>query len=315
MKDSQGRAIQYLRLSVTDQCNLNCRYCNPEGNAIHNGNPLTPAELEAIAATGVRLGLTKLRMTGGEPLLRPDILEITRRLASISGIEELAMTTNGLLLADMAEPLRQAGLMRVNVSLDSLCPERFRTLTGGGDLAAILRGMDAAEQAGLIPMKLNAVLMGGINEEEIPDFVALTRHRPIIVRFIELMPTGEGARFATERFVHGDAVLRACPDLVPAPDYFQGVARVYQLPNAVGKVGLVRPMSRHFCRQCNRIRVTADGNLKPCLHHEAELPLRGLTGETLAATLRQGIMSKPEGHIMTPHRPSGAGRNMHRIGG
>lgn len=315
MKDQQGRNIQYLRLSVTDRCNLNCRYCKPAGDPARNGAPLTPAELEAIGTAGVRLGLTKLRITGGEPLLRPDILDITRRLAGISGIEELAMTTNGLRLADMAKPLGQAGLMRVNVSLDSLRPERFRALTGGGELASVLRGMDAAERAGLVPMKLNVVLMGGINEDEIPDFVALTRHRPIIVRFIELMAVGEGAGFAATRFVSGDTVLKACPDLIPIPGPAQGVACVYQLPNAVGKVGLIRPMSRHFCSQCNRIRVTADGNIKPCLHHGAEHSLRGLSGEALTAALRQGVLSKPAGHIMTPHRPSGAGRNMHQIGG
>jgi len=315
MKDHQGRSIQYLRLSVTDQCNLNCRYCRPEGHSTHSGTLLTPAELEAIGAAGVRLGLTKLRITGGEPLLRSDVLEITRRLAALPGVEELAMTTNGLLLADMAASLRQAGLMRVNVSLDSLAPAQFFALTGGGDLAAVLRGLDAAERAGLVPMKLNVVLMGGINEDKIPDFVALTKHRPIIVRFIELMPIGESTAFVTERLVSSDAVLHACPELTPVPGRLQGVARVYQLPNAVGKVGLIRPMSRHFCGQCNRIRVTADGNVKPCLHHEVETSLRGLTGEGLVAALRQGILSKPAGHTMTSHRPSRAGRNMHQIGG
>ena len=316
MRDNTGREIRYLRLSVTDRCNLRCRYCAPEEQLPETGtDPLTAEEIEAIVSAAIDLGLDKIRLTGGEPLTRPDILEICRRVSALPGIRELCMTTNGILLEDYAAALAEAGVNRLNISLDTLQPDRFRAFTRDGDLDRVLRGIRAAEAAGLTPIKLNVVLMGSENDDEIADFVGLTQERPINVRFIELMPIGESAGLGPERFLSSDAVLAACPTLVPDTGEGEGVARIYRLPGGAGKVGLISPMSRHFCDRCNRIRVTADGKLKPCLHSDQEISLRGLQGAALAAALRAGIGVKPTGHNMTPDRPSAAGRKMHQIGG
>jgi len=315
VQDTTGRTIRYLRLSVTDRCNLRCRYCAPGAVSHTAATELTAAQIEEIAAAAIALGMDKIRITGGEPLMRPDILDICRRVAALPGLNELCMTTNGILLADYAEELRKAGVNRVNISLDTLDADKFRTFTRGGELADVLRGIEAAEAAGLTPIKLNVVLMGGENDDEISAFVALTRDRPINVRFIELMPIGESADWPAERFISGDAVLSACPELQSNPQDGDGVARIYRLPGGVGKVGLISPMSRHFCARCNRIRVTADGKLKPCLHSEQEITLQGLHGEALADALRAGIAAKPKAHNMDANHPSESRRNMHQIGG
>ena len=197
----------------------------------------------------------------------------------------------------------------------TLDADRFRVLTRGGDLDRVLRGIAAAERVGLRPIKLNVVLMGGENDDEIADFVRLTADRAIIVRFIELMPIGESAAWERSSFIPAHAVLAACPTLQAIGDGGDGVAQVYQLPGGVGKVGLISPMSRDFCGRCNRVRVTADGKLKPCLHGADEIDLRGLTDAALEDTMRAGILGKPARHNMTGDRPSESGRPMHQIGG
>ena len=267
-------------------------------------------ELVEIAGAAAACGVRKVRLTGGEPLVRRGILEICRGVAAIPGVEELCLTTNGLALSRLAGPLREAGVNRLNVSLDTLRPDRCAYMTRGGRLEEVFQGLEAAAAAGFTGMKLNVVLMKGFNEDEIPGFADLARRYPIEVRFIELMPIGEGRNV---QFLPAQAVLDTCPDLLPLES--SGVARRYRSPGGRGTVGLIEPMSRRFCAQCDRIRVTADGKLKPCLHSDQEIPLRGLHGEALRRAVAEGIAAKPERHHMNETGRSEAGRNMHQIGG
>ena len=314
MNDAYGRRIDYLRLSVTDLCNYRCIYCMPDSGVPkkEHSEVLSVEECIDVAAQSARCGVRKVRVTGGEPLVRHGILDICRGIAEIGGIAELCLTTNGSLLGGLARSLREAGVDRLNVSLDTLRPERFASLTRRGSLTDVLEGVDAALRAGFGRLKFNVVLMGGVNDDEIPDFVALTRERPVEVRFIELMPIGECADWDRSRFIGGSRVLEACPDLRPTDT--DGVAARYRIPGYAGTVGLIRPLSHKFCSECNRIRVTADGKLKPCLHSEAEIPLKGLRGEALFRAIRGGILQKPLQHEME-RLGSRSVRPMNRIGG
>lgn len=312
MRDRCHRDITYLRLSVTDLCSLRCRYCMPaEGVPKRDHSEICSVEeLVEIARAAADCGVRKVRLTGGEPLVRRGILDICRGVAAIPEVEELCLTTNGVALPQLAGPLRDAGVDRLNVSLDTLRPDRYAYMTRVGRLEEVFRGLEAAAAAGFTGTKLNVVLMRDFNDDEIPDFVDLARRYPVEVRFIELMPIGEGGN---AQFLPAQAVLDACPDLRPAEG--SGVARRYRPPDGPGLVGLIEPMSRRFCAQCDRIRVTADGKLKPCLHSDQELPLRGLHGQDLRRAIRQGIAAKPERHHMDETGHSEAGRNMHQIGG
>lgn len=314
MLDGCGRTIDYLRLSVTDLCNYRCRYCMPpEGVAKRDhGDILSLEELADIARAAVRLGVKKIRLTGGEPLVRRGIVELCRQLRTIPGLQELCLTTNGALLPQLAAPLREAGLDRLNISLDTLRPDRFAEMTRLGHLSDALAGIEAAEAAGFHNLKLDTVLIGGFNDDEIDDFINLTREHPWEVRFIELMPMGPCAEWDKARFLSGDTVLRKVPALQQIKSC--GVARRYRLPGAMGTVGLISPVNHDFCAQCRRIRVTADGKLKGCLHSAEELPLRGLHGKELEDAIRQGILQKPERHHLTERR-SDTPRNMNQIGG
>ncbi len=314
MKDLCGRQVDYLRISITDLCNYRCQYCMPPDGVQKgpHGAVLTPEEYAEIARAAVSLGVKKLRLTGGEPLVRRGLLDICRLLRAIPGVEELCLTTNGSLLPDLAAPLRQAGVDRLNVSLDTLRPDRFAAMTRRGELGDVLRGLEAAEAAGFDRLKLNCVLIGGFNDDEVGNFLALTREKPWEVRFIELMPMGPCAHWESSRFLSCDTILDRFPQLEPLPS--QGVARRYQLPGAAGTVGLISPLSHEFCAQCRRIRLTADGHLKGCLHSAEELPLRGLHGDALVDALRQGILQKPAGHHLD-RRPSDTPRDMNQIGG
>jgi len=311
MQDRFGREIDYLRLSVTDRCNYRCRYCMPEAEAALR-DVLSLAELAEITEAAVRLGVKKVRLTGGEPLVRQDILNICRRLRAIPGLEELCLTTNGRALPELARPLREAGADRLNISLDTLRPDRFSAITRREPPPDLLGGVRAAEAAGFSELKLDTVLIGGFNEDEIGDFVDLTLDHSWEIRFIELMPMGPCAGWDPSRFLPVSAVLERCPALRPLDR--RGVARRYQLPGARGTVGLISPLSCDFCGQCRRIRVTADGRLKGCLHSREELSLRGLHGPALEETLRKGILEKPLRHHLT-ERPSDTPRNMNQIGG
>lgn len=312
MKDSRARDITYLRLSVTDLCSLRCRYCMPaEGVPKRShGDICSVEELVEIAQAASDCGVKKVRLTGGEPLVRRGILDICRGISAIPGVEELCLTTNGVALPQLAGPLREAGVDRLNVSLDTLRPDRYAYMTRVGRLEDVFRGLEAAAEAGFTGTKLNVVLMRDFNEDEIPAFVDLARRYPLEVRFIELMPIGQGRN---AQFLPAQAVLDACPDLVPAEG--SGVARRFRPPGGAGLVGLIAPMSHCFCGSCDRIRVTADGRLKPCLHSDQEFPLRGLHGEELRRAIAAGIAAKPERHHMNETGRSEAGRNMHQIGG
>lgn len=315
MVDGFGRAVTYLRLSVTDLCNYRCLYCMPEHGVCKRPHDemLTVEECVEIVRAAAACGVRKVRITGGEPLVRRGILEICSGVAAVPGIEELCLTTNGSLLEEMAAGLKEAGVTRLNVSLDTLRPDRFRALTRRGSLEDVLRGLQAAEKAGFAGIKLNAVLLGGWNDDEIRDFAELTRQRPWQVRWIELMPLGECADWPGQRFLPASAVLEHCPELEPAGT--AGVAEVYRLPGAAGTVGLIRPMSHRFCSRCDRIRVTADGRLKPCLHSAQEIPLKGCGGDELLRRIRRGIAGKPGRHCLEADGCSSAGRNMNEIGG
>lgn len=314
MIDNYGRNITYLRLSVTDLCNYRCIYCMAE-DGVHkrsHANILSIEELFEIAAAAHSLGIGKIRLTGGEPLVRRGILTLIRLIRGIDPAIELSMTTNGSLLADMAADLRAAGLDRLNVSLDSLNPDTFRSITRGGELSDVLNGIGAALRAGFDSIKINAVLIGGVNDADAADLIRLTEQNPISVRFIELMPLGVAAAWDQERFISSNCIEKQLGDaeLLTA----DGVARVYRLPGHKGTVGLISPLSNRFCERCNKIRVTADGKLKPCLHSDVEISLRGLHGEDLLDAIRQGVLAKPAQHELDVQK-SATQRLMNEIGG
>ena len=315
MKDQYGRTIDYLRVSVTDRCNLRCTYCMPENGIelYEHSRILSVEEIDSIIRAGARLGIKKVRITGGEPLVRKGILDIVRNAAQTPGIESLCMTTNGILLPEYADRLRELGVERLNISLDTLDPERYASLTRVGSLDDVMKGLRAAEEAGFTGTKINTVLLGGINDSEIGSLASLTKDRDLSVRFIELMPMGECVEWPEESFIENSAVLRALPELEPVS--IDGVSRLYRLPGAAGTVGLISPMSSHFCPSCNRIRLTSDGRLKPCLHSDTEIPLKGLEGQALEDTMRRAIFEKPARHHLNETHQSETHRNMNAIGG
>lgn len=315
MLDGEGRLIEYLRLSVTDRCNCRCTYCMPAGGVPMLGHRdiLSFEELTEVVTACAQLGVRKVRLTGGEPLVRRGLPELVRMIRAVPGVEELAMTTNATLLAPVAAELHHAGLDRLNVSLDTLDAARYAELTRGGSLEDALAGLAAARDAGFSHTKVNCVLMGGVNDADVPRLAELARTEPIDVRFIELMPMGPCAGWPKARFIPAETVLEAVPGLEPLRR--DGVAELWHAPGWVGNVGLIRPMSHRFCDGCSRIRVTADGRLKPCLHSAAEIPLRGLHGEALLSELRRGIAAKPAYHHMDQDHASQSARDMNEIGG
>ena len=315
MLDGEGRLIEYLRLSVTDRCNCRCTYCMPAGGVPMLGHKdiLSFEELTEVVGACAQLGVRKVRLTGGEPLVRRGLPELVRMIRAVPGVEELAMTTNATLLAPVAAELHHAGLDRLNVSLDTLDAARYAELTRGGSLEDALAGLAAARDAGFSRTKVNCVLMGGVNDADVPRLAELARTEPIDVRFIELMPMGPCAGWPKARFVPAETVLEVVPGLVPLRR--DGVAELWHAPGWAGNVGLIRPMSHRFCDGCSRIRVTADGRLKPCLHSAAEIPLRGLHGEALLSELRRGIAAKPAYHHMDRDHASQSARDMNEIGG
>ena len=315
MIDGEGRRIEYLRLSVTDRCNCRCAYCMPESGVpmLGHADILSFEELAAVARAAAELGVRKVRLTGGEPLARRGVVDLVRMVAAVPGVDEVAMTTNATLLAPVAGALREAGLSRLNVSLDTLRPDRYAKITRCGRLEDALAGLEAAREAGFSRTKVNCVLMGGVNDDEVADLAGLARNEAVDVRFIELMPIGPAAGWPRASFVAAEAVLDALPGLELLGR--DGVAELYRMPGWAGRVGLIRPMSHKFCDGCSRIRVTADGKLKPCLHSAAEIDLRGLGHEGLLAALRAGIAAKPKYHLMDEGRASDSARDMNEIGG
>ncbi|MCR5137423.1 MAG: GTP 3',8-cyclase MoaA [Oscillospiraceae bacterium] len=317
MLDQYGRSISYLRLSVTELCNLRCRYCMPEDGVCKKNHDemLTQEEMLTVVRACAALGVTKLRITGGEPLVKPGIVELCRKAAATDGICEVCVTTNGILLPKLARPLREAGVSRLNISLDTLVPEKYRHITRYGELDQALAGIKAALDEGFAKVKLNAVLIGGFNDDEIPALAELSRIYPVDVRFIELMPMYDSGDFGPEAFIPYTRVTEALPDLEPLPAD-GSVAKLYRLPGAQGSIGLISPVSAHFCAACNRIRVTADGKLKPCLHSADEISVKGLSYDAMVETVRTAILSKPKWHGELSYlERSRAARNMNQIGG
>ena len=319
MIDGFDRDINYMRVCITDRCNLRCRYCMPAEGVPkrQHGDMMRIEEIVEVVGAAATRGITKIRVTGGEPLVHKGVVDLCRAIKAIPGIQELAVTTNGTLLEEMALRLREAGVDRVNISIDSLDPEKYAYMTRGGDVEKVLRGIRAAIDAGLTPVKLNAVLIGGFNVEEIPAFVEMTRDNDCEVRFIELMPLGEATPFWESSYTSNAAVLEMAPELEPLPEDGLGVAKLYKLPGAKGRVGLITPISSHFCVQYNRLRLTADGMLKPCLHADTEIPVRGLRGEALDKAIEEAVGRKPEnrGRELSAAYASRANRNMNQIGG
>ena len=316
MIDSFGRPITYLRLSVTELCDLRCRYCMPEEGVckLRHDQMLTEEEMVRAVQAAAKLGIEKVRVTGGEPLTKPNILSICRQVAQVPGIQEVSITTNGIRLPELAVPLREAGVRRVNISLDTLNPEKYAYITRRGVLDKALAGLDAALDAGFDRVKINAVLIGGFNDDEIPALAALTRERPVDVRFIELMPMSGNRDFGPESYIPVSRVLEKLPQAVPEKE--EGVARLYRLPGAMGRVGLISPLSQHFCASCNRIRLTADGKLKPCLHSAEEISIKGLDDTAMLDRMRQAIWGKPQCHgALGPLSRSETPRSMNQIGG
>lgn len=317
MIDSCGRDITYLRISVTELCNLRCRYCMPEDGVCKKDHAAMLTEEETVNAVkaAAELGIRKLRITGGEPLIKKNIVSLCEKASAVDGIEELAVTTNGVLLPELAVPLREAGVSRLNISLDTLNPEKFRYISRVGELSEVAAGIRAALAAGFAKIKLNAVLIGGFNDDEIPELAELTRRYPVDMRFIELMPMYDSGDFGPEAFIPCTSVLDRLPELTAVPQD-GGVARLYALPGALGNIGLISPVSAHFCAECSRIRLTSDGFIKPCLHSDAEYPIKGLDLEGMKAQFEKAILAKPlwHGELDAAHR-SQAGRNMNQIGG
>lgn len=317
MKDAFGREIDYLRLSVTERCNLRCRYCMPEEGICKKRHEemLTQEEMVRAVEAAAALGIRKVRITGGEPLVKKNLLAICEKVSRVEGIQEVCLTTNGTLLPRLAVPLREAGVQRLNISLDTLDPQKYAYITRRDEFYQAIRGIKAALSAGFGRVKLNTVLIGGCNDDEIGALAALTLAYPLDVRFIELMPMVGGREFGRGAMVSNEKVLEALPQLEPAGED-GGVARLYRLPGGQGNIGLISPVSHRFCARCNRIRLTANGKVKTCLHSGAEYDLKGLDAPGMTARLRRAILEKPACHNgLSPEQPSGAGRQMNAIGG
>lgn len=307
--DPFGRKIDYLRLSVTDRCNLRCVYCLPAEGYAFAPSPdlLTEDEIIRAATAAVKAGMTKIRVTGGEPLARPGMVNLVARLAALPGLQDLSLSTNGVLLAGFAQELRRAGLGRINISLDTLRPERFARVTRLGRVEKVLGGLEAALAAGFSPVKINVVVMKGINDDEIPDFVAIAREKPLHVRFIELMPIGETGFFGPERWLPLADIRTRCGTLEPvalddAPRGY-GPARYYRSLSAKGTVGFISALSCNFCQRCNRLRLTSRGRLAPCLASDMGVDLRvllrsGVDDGRIEEAFLEAVSIKPEKHRM-----------------
>lgn len=318
MKDAYGRNINYLRISITDLCNLRCRYCMPEEGIckVEHKDILSLEEIYQVAKTFVSLGVNKIRLTGGEPLTRKGIIELIQKIAGLEGVKDLAMTTNAVLLKKYARDLKAAGLQRLNISLDTLDEEKYAQITRGGKLKDVLDGIEEAKAVGLFPIKLNVVLIGGFNVDEIEDFVNLTKTEEIDVRFIELMPLGEASKWAEENFISNEIILNSVKELTKAENTdLSSPAIYYRLPNAKGRVGIINPISCKFCDYCNRVRLTSQGKLKLCLHSNEEIDIKDKLrkGEDIGKIILDAIKQKPESHYL--ENGQYINDNMYQIGG
>lgn len=322
--DTFGRRINYLRMSVTDRCNLRCRYCMPaEGIEKHaHTNTLSYEQLYRIAQAAVAIGVDKIRVTGGEPLVRKGIVDFLARIKIIPGLKKLVLTTNGVLLDKMAGDLYTAGVERLNISLDSLRPDVFAAITRGGDLSRVLAGIAAAEKSGFSNLKINMVVMRGVNDNEILDFAALTVNKPITVRYIEYMPTLKEKNWQSH-LMSGDELLSMISRRFRVEkvthEALDGPAVNYQIQGAAGKLGFITPISSHFCQACNRIRVTSTGAVKSCLFDDGKINLKPYleNGDDVAlqGLLRRVASTKPDRHGLVSGEADNHRYNMSQIGG
>lgn len=354
LRDNFNRPINYLRISVTDRCNFRCVYCMPANGVVpcSHTDILTYEEIARVARAAADLGISKIRLTGGEPLVRLGLVDLVSQLAAIPGIDDLALSTNGSLLAKFAAPLKAAGLRRINVSLDTMRPDRFARLTRTNKLPDVLAGIEAAEEFGLLPIKINVVVIRGMNDDELVEMAARTIEREWHVRFIELMPMGQSEDWERkyvsmaemkDRLATLGPLEAQCPGSTRRADAVahdngseesmigpvlstggpalptEGPARYYRLPGARGTIGFISAISEHFCHQCNRLRLTADGRLRPCLMWDREVDLRsvlrqGASEDDLREVIRRATLEKPWGHRLG-EGVAPQGRTMSEIGG
>ena len=313
MKDRFGRNITYLRISVTDLCNLRCKYCMPESGveSLCHSDILSIEEIVEIVKVASKNGIKKIRLTGGEPLVRRGFINLCKQISEINEIEDIAITTNGVLLKEMADELFENKVRRINFSLDTLIKEKYNDITRRNDFDKTMESLFYAIKKGF-KVKINVVLIGGFNDDEIQDFVNLANDYDLEVRFIELMQIGETANWSKDKFVSNKIVLEKVPEL--EFDGVSGVAKIYKIKGQKGRIGLISPISCSFCEDCNRIRLTSDGKLKPCLHSRDEINLKGLSGEELEEVFKRGIYEKPEKHHLEDGKSESA-RDMNKIGG
>jgi cyclic pyranopterin phosphate synthase len=333
--DSLGRKITYLRVSITDRCIYRCIYCKPEEQFefIPHEEILRYEEIMEIIEEAVNLGVTKVRITGGEPLVRKGVVDFIKKLREIKKLEDISLTTNGFFLSEYAEKLKDAGLNRVNISLDSLQEEKYKKITRGGSLEKVLKGIDSALKAGLLPIKINTVLFRGINDEEVEDFVRLTLERPLSIRFIELMPSLEGIiDNYKDKFISG---LNIKENLAKKYSFNpiktnsgNGPAKYYQIEGGKGTIGFITALSQHFCQTCNRIRLTSEGKIRPCLFSNQEIDLKkalrevGNSGEgqilrrkVIRDKIEMAVKLKPKGHKIKEGISNNLFFKMSRVGG
>ena len=326
--DRFGRSIEYLRISLTDRCNLRCVYCMPKDGLswLPLSEQLSVEDIIRVVETAAYWGVKRVRLTGGEPLLHASIIEIVRRISSITQIEEVSLTTNAMLLERLAQPLADAGLSRVNISLDTMNREKFARITRGGEIDRVWKGITAAERAHLAPIKLNAVIVSGLNVDELPDLAKLTLEHDWHVRFIELMPIGnlqdwgEGFPTFAKRFVSVQEMRSMLSELDLQPEKAiigNGPARTFRISGAAGTLGFISPIGEHFCEGCNRLRLTADGKLRPCLDRSNEISLIEALrlGQSLDDYFFQAVRNKPQHHNMLASMGGDFQRGMSQIGG
>ncbi len=329
MKDGFNREIRYIRISLTELCNFRCRYCMPEEGICkkRHEDMMTEEEMLSAVKVATRLGINKIRLTGGEPLVKKNIVDIVSKIREIDGVDEICLTTNGSYLSKYAKDLKVAGLDRINISLDTLDKDKFRYMTRIGNLDDTLEGIEAALKENFKKVKINTVLIGGFNDDEIVDIASLTFKQNTDVRFIELMPMYDGGDFGKEAFVPYSIVIDKIKEaykgkydddkiIEKVSGDNNSVAKLYKINGAKACIGLISPVSNHFCAECNRIRLTADGKLKPCLHSSCEISIKGLSEAEMVEKFREAILSKPEKHDVLSYKSrSKAKRNMNEIGG
>lgn len=328
LRDSFHRRIDYLRISITDRCNYRCLYCMP-ANGIEpkpRHELLHYEEIIRIAELFVKLGLSRFRITGGEPLIRKGVVELIRAISQMKGVEDLALTTNGTLLARYARTLKEAGLKRINISLDSLNPQKYYEITRGGNIQDVLAGIETALEIGLSPTKLNTVVIRGVNDDELIDFVRFASDKPLEIRFIEFMPLGKEGIWSPEKFVPGEEIKARIAKVIPLEPITDreikggGPADYYHIKEGTGTIGFITSLTENICQRCNRIRLTADGHLRSCLMTDEEYDLKAFlrvqaSEDQLLIFIREAIRQKPQGRCFNLNQPHISRDPMSAIGG